>query len=101
MISPANRTCLACAVCVVAVAWTCAFHLTAADTAPAATRPTSQPATQPSIHWENWSDDLFARAKREHKFVYLDLEAVWCHWCHVMDDITFRDPDVVRLMAER
>lgn len=63
--------------------------------------PATGPATQPAIHWEKWTDDLFDRAKREHKFVYLDLEAVWCHWCHVMDDITYRDPDVVRLMNER
>ena len=100
MISAANRTCLVRAVCLLAALWTCASQLAAAETSPA-TRATSQPSTQPSIHWEKWSDDLFARAKREHKFVYLDLEAVWCHWCHVMDDITFRDPEVVRLMGER
>ena len=31
----------------------------------------------------------------------LDLEAVWCHWCHVMDDVTYRDPAVVRLLNQR
>src|SRR4051812_14618698 len=30
------------------------------------------------IRWQAWSDDVFARAKREHRFVLLDLEAVWC-----------------------
>ena len=53
------------------------------------------PSTQP-IAWQPWSDDVFARAKREHKFVLLDLEAVWCHWCHVMDETTYRDPEVSR-----
>ncbi|MEO7431277.1 MAG: DUF255 domain-containing protein [Dokdonella sp.] len=33
--------------------------------------------------------DAFAQAKREHRFVILDLEAVWCHWCHVMDRDTY------------
>ena len=66
-----------------------------------ATLPSTQPSTQPAIRWEKWSDDVFERAKKEHKFVYLDLEAVWCHWCHVMDEITFQDPDVVRLMREK
>jgi len=47
------------------------------------------------IVWHAWSDEIFAQAKREHKFVYLDLEAVWCHWCHVMDEVTFRDPAVI------
>ncbi len=58
--------------------------------------------TEPTaLHWQPWSDAAFAQAKAEHKFVLLDLEAVWCHWCHVMDDITYRDPIVVRLLNER
>lgn len=52
----------------------------------------------PTIQWERYSDDVFVRAKREHKFVLMDLEAVWCHWCHVMDEITYRDPKVIELM---
>src|ERR1700719_5370501 len=52
-----------------------------------------------SIAWTGWSDDLFARAQREHKFVILDLEAVWCHWCHVMDATTYRDPRVIALIG--
>ena len=31
---------------------------------------------------------LREQARREHRFVILDLEAVWCHWCHVMDATT-------------
>jgi uncharacterized protein YyaL (SSP411 family) len=51
------------------------------------------------IAWQGWSDDVFARARREHKYVVLDLEAVWCHWCHVMDETTYRDPRVRALFA--
>ena len=54
-----------------------------------------------AIKWSPWSDEVFARAKRENKFVLLDLEAVWCHWCHVMAETTYRDPAVVTLMNER
>jgi|SRR5580704_1440840 hypothetical protein len=54
--------------------------------------PASGPA-QPVV-WHPWSDAVFVQAKREHKFVLLDLEAVWCHWCHVMDKETYRDPAV-------
>ena len=53
------------------------------------------------LTWQPWSDAVFAQARKEHKFVLLDLEAVWCHWCHVMDDITYRDPIVMRLLSER
>lgn len=51
------------------------------------------------IVWHPWSDDVFTQAKKEHKFVILDLEAIWCHWCHVMDETTYKDPEVQRLMA--
>src|SRR5437764_3400851 len=53
-----------------------------------------------AISWEPWSDDVFARAKREHRFVLLDLEAVWCHWCHVMDETTYHDPNVIALIKK-
>jgi uncharacterized protein YyaL (SSP411 family) len=58
-------------------------------------------AEQPVLHWQPWSDSAFAQARQQHKFVLLDLEAVWCHWCHVMDDVTYRDPSVIRLLNEK
>jgi uncharacterized protein YyaL (SSP411 family) len=54
-----------------------------------------------AVAWRPWSDAAFAEAKREHKFVIMDLEAVWCHWCHVMDETTYRDPKVISLMGAR
>jgi uncharacterized protein YyaL (SSP411 family) len=59
----------------------------------------AQPAF--AIKWEGWTDDLFQRAKAENKFVILDLEAVWCHWCHVMDEKTYNNPEVQKLMADK
>jgi uncharacterized protein YyaL (SSP411 family) len=55
----------------------------------------------PAIHWQTWNENLFKEARTHHKFVLLDLEAVWCHWCHVMDENTYRDPKVVALMNKR
>ena len=52
------------------------------------------------IVWVGWSDEVFAQAKAEKKLVLLDVVAVWCHWCHVMDEITYRDPAVVKLVRE-
>jgi hypothetical protein len=77
-----------------------ASHRSAADSS-SVTSPTTAPTASPSIAWQPWSDDLFARAKREHKFVLLDLEAVWCHWCHVEDEITYRDPQVISLINSK
>lgn len=49
--------------------------------------------------WRPWHEGQFDQARREGKLVLLDLEAVWCHWCHVMDQRTYADPLVQRLLA--
>ncbi|MHC2439613.1 thioredoxin domain-containing protein [Bradyrhizobium sp. USDA 4451] len=51
--------------------------------------------------WSDWSDDLFARATTEKRFVILDLEAVWCHWCHVMEKTTYADRKVQDLLSAK
>jgi len=53
---------------------------------------------QDKIDWQPWSDTVFAQAKKEGRFVLLNLGAVWCHWCHVMDEVTYRDPKVIELI---
>jgi len=53
------------------------------------------------LKWSEWGDDLFARAAAEKRFVILDLEAVWCHWCHVMEKTTYADPEVNDLLASK
>ncbi|MGA7213325.1 MAG: DUF255 domain-containing protein [Terrimicrobiaceae bacterium] len=56
---------------------------------------------QEAIEWHPWSEAVFEQAKREDRFVLLDLGAVWCHWCHVMEEITYRDPEVIKLLRSR
>ncbi len=58
-------------------------------------------ATDTVIPWRGWSDAVFAQAKQENRFVLLDLGAVWCHWCHVMDRETYGHPDVAELIRAR
>ena len=45
------------------------------------------------IPWREWGDDAFAEARAQDKPVLLDIGAVWCHWCHVMDTGIPGDPD--------
>lgn len=52
------------------------------------------------IPWQPWTDAAFAEAKKNGKLLILDLEAVWCHWCHVMDEKTYADPNVVKLIKD-
>jgi uncharacterized protein len=53
---------------------------------------------QDKIDWQPWSDSVFAQAQKEGRFVLLNLGAVWCHWCHVMDEVTYQDPRVIELI---
>lgn len=53
-----------------------------------------------SIHWREWGEEAFAAAAREEKMVLLSISAVWCHWCHVMDETTYSDPEVIRMINE-
>ena len=50
------------------------------------------------IDWQNWDDDLFERARQQKRMIILDLEAVWCHWCHVMEAKTYSHKDVAELI---
>ena len=54
-----------------------------------------------SITWQPWSEAVFEQASKEHRFVLLDLEAVWCHWCHVMEEQTYHDDAVIKLIRDR
>jgi uncharacterized protein YyaL (SSP411 family) len=58
-------------------------------------------ASSPAIDWQPWSAALLQQAAAQHKLVLLDLEAVWCHWCHVMDDSTYSDPQVIALIRDK
>jgi len=53
------------------------------------------------IVWRDFDETLFVDAKKQNKFVLLDLEAVWCHWCHVMDKETYSDVSVLKLLQDK
>ena len=52
------------------------------------------------IDWQPWGEAAFAKAQEENKPVLLAISAVWCYWCHVMDETTYSDPDVTRLINQ-
>jgi len=54
-------------------------------------------AHQP-VHWEPWGDHAFQRARAEDRPILLDIGAVWCHWCHVMDGESYEDPAVAAVL---
>jgi uncharacterized protein YyaL (SSP411 family) len=53
------------------------------------------------IQWHEWSAQAFDKAKLENKPILLDIGAVWCHWCHVMDRESYDNPEIAQLVNER
>ncbi len=53
------------------------------------------------IRWHEWGEEAFATARKENKPILLDIGAVWCHWCHVMDRESYDDPEVAAIVNER
>jgi uncharacterized protein YyaL (SSP411 family) len=56
-------------------------------------------AHQP-VEWHEWGEAAFDLARELDKPVLLDIGAVWCHWCHVMDRESYENEDVARLINE-
>ena len=52
------------------------------------------------IDWRPWHSSAFQKAQEENKPVLLAISAVWCYWCHVMDETSYSDPDVCRVISE-
>jgi hypothetical protein len=53
------------------------------------------------IAWKTrWTPELFTEAARTKRFVILDLHAVWCHWCHVMDQRTYGNKRVQEIIGQ-
>lgn len=56
-------------------------------------------AHQP-VDWNPWGSEAFERAQRENKPILLDIGAVWCHWCHVMDGESYENDAVASIINE-
>ena len=52
------------------------------------------------VRWHEWGEEAFALAAAEDKPVLLDIGAVWCHWCHVMDRESYEDAALAAVINE-
>jgi len=56
-------------------------------------------AHQP-IQWHEWGGEAFQQAGREDKPILLDIGAVWCHWCHVMDRESYENAEIAGIINQ-
>ncbi|MFC1976133.1 thioredoxin domain-containing protein [Chloroflexota bacterium] len=52
------------------------------------------------VDWHPWGEEAFEKARRENKPIFLSIGYSTCHWCHVMEEESFEDSEVARLMNE-
>ena len=52
------------------------------------------------VDWREWDESAFRKAREEDKPILLDIGAVWCHWCHVMDRESYEDASTAALINE-
>lgn len=53
------------------------------------------------VSWLEWNKEAFKKSKELDKPILLGISAVWCHWCHVMDQTTYSNSEVARLIEEK
>lgn len=53
------------------------------------------------IHWREWGEAVFQEAQEQDKLILLSIGAVWCHWCHVMDEEGYSDDENINLINKR
>ena len=59
-----------------------------------------RPNRAAEIEWRPWGEPAFAEARRLGRPILLSLSAVWCHWCHVMDETSYSDARVIARINE-
>ena len=50
------------------------------------------------VQWQEWGEAAFALAREQNKPILLDIGAVWCHWCHVMDRESYEDAEIAEII---
>ncbi|MCG3175241.1 MAG: hypothetical protein MOGMAGMI_00163 [Candidatus Omnitrophica bacterium] len=55
-------------------------------------------APERAPQWREYGPAVFEEARRDGKLVLLNVGAVWCHWCHVMDEKTYADERILDVL---
>src|SRR5437762_10460511 len=53
------------------------------------------------IRWQEWGEEAFRTAQQESNAILLDIGAVWCHWCHVMDRESYDNPEIAAIINDK
>jgi len=65
-----------------------------------AASPYLRSAVHQEVDWYEWGEEAFQRARAEDKPILLDIGAVWCHWCHVIDRESYENPQLAAIINQ-
>ena len=88
----------------VAVLLLCLMVPVAAGASDPANRLANHPSPYLALHghdpvaWQEWNADTLARARRENKLLFVSVGYFACHWCHVMQRESYKNPQVAALL---
>ncbi|ELZ77691.1 thioredoxin domain containing protein [Haloferax gibbonsii ATCC 33959] len=52
------------------------------------------------VNWQPWDETALDAAREADKPIFLSVGYSACHWCHVMADESFSDPDIAEVLNE-
>jgi len=52
------------------------------------------------VNWYPWGKEALDKAKNENKLIFLSIGYSTCHWCHVMEEESFTDEEVAKLLND-
>ncbi|MBL1274902.1 MAG: thioredoxin domain-containing protein [Ectothiorhodospiraceae bacterium] len=50
------------------------------------------------VEWHDWSAEVLEQAKKQNKLLFVSIGYFACHWCHVMQRESYRDPQVAKIL---
>ena len=50
------------------------------------------------VAWQEWNAETVARARRENKLLFVSVGYFACHWCHVMQRESYKNPQIAALL---
>lgn len=53
------------------------------------------------INWRPWDDMAFTDAVVEDKPVFLSIAGAWCRMCHLMDETSYSDPEIIAILNDK
>src|SRR5437867_8908163 len=57
-----------------------------------------RPHSATSIHWQPWGQTAFQEAVQLDKPIFLLITSFWCQWCHIMDETTLSEPNIIAIL---